>query len=146
MFKEWFMDNPFLGCLYVLGFFLFVSNFKNFCKILFFLISIFVTLVKLVLWLILLAIYQLMHRSIIKNTVENFEKSINNEGIKNDNIDVSACHTYLNRIGADGIEFLIEIYKNKIVEELNKENKDEKQIDRYTNLLEIMSRCLYYNR
>lgn len=93
----------------------------------------------------MVSFYNYLCEKIANKTINDFEKSINNEGIKKD-IDVSACHTYFNRLGANGIEFLIELYQEKISREIDNDECDNEQIERYNYLMEIMSRSLYYNK
>ena len=81
-----------------------------------------------------------------KIEVDNFEKYINNEGIKND-LDVSACHSFFNKVSNEKIRLLFNIYSNKVKEEIDKEEYcDEAQVKRYINLLEIMNRCMVFKQ
>ena len=89
-------------------------------------------------------------RIIIFNIVINieisiFEKAINNKGLKN-NIDIGACHYFFNKISVEHINVLFYIYYEKAVSELESDDYDDEQIERYLHLLSIMLRCLSFKR
>ena len=144
MLKEWVLDNPFEFVFILLGVFILVRYFKIILSIVFFIVSLLFDLIKIPFLLVLLWFLNNVNKKIINNAINNFESSINNIGIKKD-IDVAACHTYFNQIGAGGIQYLIEVYQEKIINEINNNECDNEQIERYNYLMEIMNRSLYYN-
>ena len=81
----------------------------------------------------------------IKIEVNNFEKYINNEGIKND-LDIGACHSFFNKVSNEKIKLLFDIYYCKAKKEIESGLGDEEQIERYINLLEIMNRCMIFKQ
>lgn len=80
---------------------------------------------------------------LINNEIKFFERSINNIGIKNE-LDVGACHSYFNKIGANSINMLFYVYLGKAFDEIESGEYDDEQIERYIHLLEIMNRCLIF--
>lgn len=81
----------------------------------------------------------------VKIEVDNFEKYINNKGIKND-LDIGACHSFFNKVSNEKIGFLFDVYFNRAIKEMEKDYCDEAQIERYVNLLEIMNRCMVFKQ
>ncbi|MBR5598425.1 MAG: hypothetical protein IKW39_00125 [Alphaproteobacteria bacterium] len=81
----------------------------------------------------------------MKLEVSNFEKCINNVGIKKD-LDIGACHSFFNRVDSDKISLLFDIYYGKVAKELKKDDYDEALVGRYINLLEIMNRCMVFKQ
>ncbi len=140
MLKEWILNNPFSSFIILLGVFVLVRHFKTIFNIFAFIISLLFSFIKIPFLLILLFFYNAIHKKVVDNAINNFESSI----IKKD-IDIAACHTYFNRVGAGGIKYLMELYQEKISNEIDNNECDNEQIERYNYLMEIMSRSLYYN-
>ena len=89
-------------------------------------------------------------RIIVFNIIINieigiFEKAINNKGLKND-IDVGACHYFFNNTSVEHINMLFYLYYEKALSELESDDYDDEQIERYLHLLSIMLRCLSFKR
>ncbi len=89
-------------------------------------------------------------RIIVFNIIINieigiFEKAINNKGLKND-IDVGACHYFFNSTSVEHINMLFYLYYEKALSELESDDYDDEQIERYLHLLSIMLRCLSFKR
>ncbi|MBQ8751280.1 MAG: hypothetical protein IJZ30_06575 [Alphaproteobacteria bacterium] len=82
---------------------------------------------------------------IINIEISVFEKAINNKGLKN-NIDIGACHYFFNKISVEHINMLFYIYYEKALSELESNDYDDEQIERYLHLLSIMLRCLSFKR
>ena len=82
---------------------------------------------------------------IINIEISIFEKAINNKGLKN-NIDIGACHYFFNKISVEHINILFYIYYEKALSELESNDYDDEQIERYLHLLSIMLRCLSFKR
>lgn len=82
---------------------------------------------------------------IINVEINIFEKAINNKGLKS-NIDIGACHYFFNNTSIEHINMLFYIYYEKAVSELESNDYDDEQIERYLHLLSIMLRCLSFKR
>jgi len=82
---------------------------------------------------------------VINIEISIFEKAINNKGLKN-NIDIGACHYFFNKISVEHINILFYIYYEKALSELECNDYDDEQIERYLHLLSIMLRCLSFKR
>lgn len=82
---------------------------------------------------------------VINIEISIFEKAINNKGLKN-NIDIGACHYFFNKISVEHINMLFYIYYEKALSELESDDYDDEQIERYLHLLSIMLRCLSFKR
>ena len=99
----------------------------------------------LLLLLLSVKVFDLFINFCLKLEVSNFEKCINNVGIKKD-LDIGACHSFFNRVDSDKISLLFDIYYGKVAKELKKDDYDEALVGRYINLLEIMNRCMVFKQ